>query len=213
MEERVLIMKSNKKTLLIIACAAVIIIAGIAWFGSGGHPKLKVHGEIEAFELEEALSETVYQSDNGLIKLLAFIFINCPDGVCPMTMMDFEHIQNELKDEGLFGTEVELLTITFDPVRDTTEALQQYAGYFNADQKGWRFLRGDEEKIQSIADELKFFYAINEEGAGMHATTMYIIDADHQIRAYHRMSSSQANMDREQIMKDLRALVHEKNKG
>jgi protein SCO1/2 len=172
--------------------------------------ELDIYNQITAFELEEVLTESTYQSDNGKIKLLSFIFIHCPDGVCPMTMMDFALIQEELKNEGLFGNEIELITITFDPVRDTTEALQNYARHFGTDPSGWRVLRGSEEEIKAVADELKYFYHLQEDGSGMHSTTMYIIDGKHQVRAYHRMSSTLESMDKERVIRDLKVLVKEK---
>lgn len=173
--------------------------------------ELEVYDQILAFELEESLSESIYQSDNGKIKLLSFILIHCPDGVCPMTMQDYADIQEQLKADNLFGTDVELVTITFDPERDTTEALQEYAGYFNAESDGWRFLRGSEQEIQEVADELNYFYHLQVDGSSMHSTTQYIIDENHQVRAYHKMSSAYEAMDQEQILDDLYQLVREKN--
>lgn len=202
---------------IIIFFSVVVIVMTIAafiWVFYGNEAiELGVFGEIEAFELEDVIAESTYQSDNGKIKLLSFIFINCPDGVCPMTMVDYAYIQEVLKEEELFGTDVELVAITFDPIRDTTEALQEYAGYFDVDPSGWKFLRGAEEDIQAVADELKYFYHLQEDGSGMHSTTMYIIDEQHQVRAYHKMSSSTESMDKEHIIRDLKLLVDEKNSG
>lgn len=206
-------MTIRKRMITFFALLALIIIAAvIVWFVWNGQAEpLEVYDQISSFELEEVQTGQTYHSDNGKIKLLSFIFINCPDGVCPMTMQDYADIQEQLKEDGLFGTDVELVAITFDPERDTTEALRDYAQMFHPDPEGWKFLRGAEEDIQAVADELSYFYQVDEDGAGMHATTQYIIDADHQIRAYHKMSSTEESMDQEQILQDLNQLVREKN--
>jgi protein SCO1/2 len=43
-----------------------------------------------------------------------------------------------------------LLTITFDPERDTPEALASYASRWQADGTGWRFLTGSPEDIRRV---------------------------------------------------------------
>lgn len=192
--------------LAILATAAVLIWLMLDRQGT----PLGVYDHIAPFALEEVQTGERYHSDNGLIKLLSFIFINCPDGVCPMTMQDYGEIQEKLKKEGLFGTRVELIAITFDPERDTTEALKSYAETFKADPSGWRFLRGTPEEIKAVADDLKYFYNIAEDGTGMHATTHYIIDGSHQVRAYHKMSTVSERMDQQKIMQDLIRLAKER---
>lgn len=204
---------TSKKTYITFLTGLVIIliIAGsVWWYFSNQEAPLQVFGKISTFELDDVMNEETYHSDNEKIKLISFILINCPDSVCPLTMLDFSDLQEQLKKDELFGRDVELITITFDPERDTPEALREYADYFNVDPTGWKILRGEEENIAAVAEELKFFYSITPDGTGIHATTMFLLDREQQIRAYHRMSSGSQAMDKETIMKDIRQLVKEK---
>ena len=43
-----------------------------------------------------------------------------------------------------------LLTVTFDPERDTPEVLATYAARFNADPKMWRFLTGKVADVRRV---------------------------------------------------------------
>ncbi|GAA0370050.1 SCO family protein [Bacillus horti] len=208
-------MQLTSKKYFLILCGMMIfsvLIIGLLWmYVSDANQKLDVLDQINSFELDEVLTETSYQSDNDKIKLIAFIFIHCPDGVCPMTLQDFSQLQDQLKEQNKFGQEVELLAITFDPLRDTPEALQEYAQHFNVDSKGWRFLRGSEEVTEQIASDLKFFYAFEDTGEGMHSTTMFLVDQNHQVRSYYSMSSASESMNQEKILRDIDTLIKEKS--
>lgn len=204
---------SKSKGIILAAMAMLIVVAALFlgyYFTNMKESNLKVYGEIPSFELLNATGEQ-YNSENNKIKLLTFLLLNCPDGVCPLTMVDFSDLEKELKKEGWFGKEVELVAITFDPERDQLEDLLEYSKSFNADLSGWKFLRGEQEEIKALSDSLNYFYYIGEDGAAVHPTTMYILDGDHQIRAYHKMSTSTEGMNKEAILKDIKKLVKERN--
>lgn len=196
---------------IIIAVVFLALLGAILWLGVFQKEEaLEVHDKITPFELEDVMAEGTYSSETDTIKLISFIFINCPDGVCPMTMVDFHDLQEKLKEKGNFGQEVELISITFDPERDTTELLREYAEGFDVDPAGWRVLRGDPAEIQALSDELKFFYGFDNDNNGFHSTVMFLVDKDHQVRSYHRMSKVNEPMDQEAILKDINKLLKEK---
>ena len=43
-----------------------------------------------------------------------------------------------------------LLTVTFDPERDTPEVLNTYAAQWQANPSGWRFLTGDTADVRRV---------------------------------------------------------------
>lgn len=193
--------------------AALIAVLGLA-LGIGIYTGAR--SQAVSFELDEALTPfsmhevqtgTTYRSDNGRVKLLSFVLTNCPDGTCPLTMLDYAELQNELVDRGLFGSDVELLSITFDPERDTAEFYAAYAAAFEANPEGWRFLRATDEVLRAVADELNYVYALGEDGSAVHAVTMFIIDREHRVRARRRMSTSEARMDFDAVLRELVALT------
>lgn len=197
-------------TLLVLG---VIVGATVISFRQASTPTApEPDGSISPFELYEVQGSSSYHSDNGRIKLLAFILTNCPDGACPMTMDDFALLQDDLQERGVFGEDVELLAITFDPDRDTPDVLRDYAGFFGADPEGWKFLRDDEQLIRAIADELGYLYRIDpDRGTAVHAITMYLIDDAHRIRARHNMTTVDGPMDRTAILRDIDAIVAERS--
>src|SRR3989337_880682 len=85
----------------------------------------------------------------GKVALYNFIYTQC-DTVCPMTSNEFASIQKILKEKGLFGERVVLISISIDPDRDTPEVLKEYSGHFGADHSGWYWLTGAKEDIDSV---------------------------------------------------------------
>src|SRR5690625_3593407 len=59
-------------------------------------------------------------------RLVEFMYTNCPD-VCPVTTLEMSKLRHSLEKEGVFGDEVEFITITIDPNHDTQEILKDYA--------------------------------------------------------------------------------------
>src|SRR3990170_1197762 len=68
----------------------------------------------------------------GRLVMLTFIYTHCPD-ICPLTTAKLVQVQNELKKRGWFGRRVVLLSMTFDPQRDTPAVMKAYAAKFKVD--------------------------------------------------------------------------------
>jgi protein SCO1/2 len=111
------------------------------------------------------------------VKIVEFMYTQCPD-VCPVTTLELSKLKNKLEKEGVFGDQVQFVTITIDPKRDTPEVLRDYAGRFQitSDEDGWLFLTGDEEEIRKVADSLRFLYRDPGSGEIIHSTWMYFLD-------------------------------------
>ncbi len=122
------------------------------------------------------------QSLRGKVVLLDFIYTNCPpDEACPVLTAKLVGLQRDLKAAGL-ADKVALLSITFDPERDTTEALKAYAERFKADLSNWHFLRGDEEKTREVAKNYAVFYQADSSGEFTHTSVIMVIDPQGNIR-------------------------------
>jgi len=169
--------------------------------------EIPVLDKVESFEMNTVFGEP-YNLTNNKVKLLTFFYTRCPD-ICPMTMFDFKDLQDQLQEEGLFGTEVELLAITLDPQNDTEEIIREYANLFEADSVGWKFMRGESDETKEIADSLKMKYKKMNDDFISHNTTMYLIDQDNNIRSLFNMANSKEPVDKEEIMKTIRIIVHE----
>lgn len=115
------------------------------------------------------------------IRLLEFMYVNCPD-ICPNTTFQMAKIRDELVKDGVFGDKVEFLTITIDPHRDTIEQLQAYAETFGIDKNdGWHLLRGTPEGTQEIADNFEFQYKDPGNGNYIHTSWTYLLDKNNKV--------------------------------
>ncbi|RYG73103.1 SCO family protein [Lentibacillus lipolyticus] len=114
--------------------------------------------------------------------LIEFMYTNCPD-VCPTTTLKMSQLRHELKKEGVFGDEVEFITITIAPEDDTLQTLQEYAGRFEVtpENDGWKFLRGSEADTKKVADALGFLYRDPGTGDIIHSTYTYFLDEDNNL--------------------------------
>lgn len=125
------------------------------------------------FELTNTHGETITLADSdGKVRLIYFYFSNCETGCVPATYF-LSKVQNELKDEGVFGDQVEILQITFDPERDTTERLIEFAELNKADTSAWHFLRGDEAYSRDLA--LAYNIGVFDLGDGQFAHTNAVL--------------------------------------
>src|SRR5690625_546832 len=136
--------------LLILGIAAGVFYLQVIRPGTAELPKDVVMQT--AFEEEVDFADLPKRA-----RLIEFMYTQCPD-VCPVTTLEMSKLKHTLEEEGVFGDEVEFITITIDPKRDTPEILRDYAGRFEvtSSEDGWLFLTGSEEATKKIADSLGF---------------------------------------------------------
>lgn len=159
-----------------------------------------------SFELTDLDGEQVsLASTNGKARIVYFYFANCPD-VCPPTTFLLSQVQDQLEKEGTLGTEAELVSITFDPVRDTPEVIRDFAERHFADFNGWRFLRGDETKTLQLAKDFGVgVQKVEEDNSYMHYNIITLVDKDGQIRKY--INGSDEDLTADKIVDELNKLL------
>lgn len=126
-----------------------------------------------------------FGDDHTKVKLVEFIYTHCPD-ICPTTTQKMNTLKKDLEKEGVFGKEVEFITITIDPYRDTTEVLNKYMQTFEIENNGnWTFLTGDlkditesHKRIREIADTFQFQYRDPGDGYFVHSSFTFLVDKD-----------------------------------
>lgn len=132
---------------------------------------------------EDIVMENAFEGDYAFAdmpdkaRLVEFMYTNCPD-VCPVTTVKMSELRQQLIKDGVFGEDIEFLTITIDPSHDTAEVLQEYAGRFEVTtaDDGWKFLRASADDTQEVADSLNFRYRDPGTGDIIHETFTYFID-------------------------------------
>lgn len=193
---------------IILSILLLLLVGGIGlivflWMNN---PKLPYLDEVEDFTLEEVHGST-YQLENNKVKLISFFYTNCPD-ICPLTMMDFKILQERLKQEGVFGKEVELIAISIDPKHDQPQVIRDYASSFSADKEGWKWLRGSNDVTIEIASKLQMQYQKLEGDFFSHSTTMYLLDKDNNVRALYDMAYTNKPIEKDKIIEDILYLTN-----
>ncbi|RHW42215.1 SCO family protein [Neobacillus notoginsengisoli] len=168
---------------IIIICVAAIAL-GIA----GGISFFIVRDALaqipEDVELKTQKNEVYrFGDDYTKVKLIEFVYTHCPD-ICPTTTQKMVALKEDLKKNGVFGKDVEFITITIDPYRDTPEVMRNYMGMFGIeDDGGWIFLTGDKdnlkishEQIRKAAEPFQFQYKDPGNGFFIHSTFTYLVD-------------------------------------
>ncbi|MDP4169581.1 MAG: SCO family protein [Bacillota bacterium] len=117
------------------------------------------------------------------LKLVEFVYTHCPD-ICPTTTQKMVALKNKLQKTGVYGKDIQFLTISIDPYRDTPEVMKKYMNSFGISNDGnWVFLTGshasiksDLKKIKEAASSLQFQYKDPGNGFFIHSTFTYLLD-------------------------------------
>ena len=88
----------------------------------------------------------------GKLTLVTFTYTSCPlANFCPLMDQNFATIQRAAAEDPALKGNVSLLTITFDPEKDTPAVLAAHAKRLKADPAVWTFLTGDLVTIHRLA--------------------------------------------------------------
>jgi len=88
----------------------------------------------------------------GQALALTFIFTRCPvPEFCPRLSRNFQAVQARLQAMENAPTNWHLISVTFDPERDTPAVLKAYGAAYQSDPAHWSFLTGSKDKIAELA--------------------------------------------------------------
>ena len=133
----------------------------------------------KSLELQDTSGRVRHLEDfRGKAIVLFFGFTHCPD-VCPTTLAD---IAGAIKTLGPDADRVQVLFVTVDPERDTSQDLATYVGAFDP-----RFiaLRGDLAATQRVAKEFKIYFEKRKQGESYtidHSAQSYVLDPEGRLR-------------------------------
>jgi protein SCO1/2 len=110
----------------------------------------------------------------GKVVGLNFIYTSCVlPQFCYRVANHFSVVRDRFKDR--MGRDLVLLTVTFDPARDTPERLAQYASQWKADPKSWHFMTGNATDVERVCGMFGVdFFA--DEGLMSHSVRTAVID-------------------------------------
>jgi len=124
----------------------------------------------------------------GKAVVVFFGFTHCPD-VCPTTLAEMKTVKNLLGED---GKRLQVLFVTVDPERDTSELLANYVTAFDPTFLG---LRGDPEATATVAKDFKVFYqkvpgSTPDTYSVDHTAGSYIFDPQGRLRLFVRHGQS-----------------------
>ncbi len=186
----------------ILAGGAVIFSFAVALSTAGGEslPKIK---PVPQFTLTNQDGKRLSLKDlRGKILAITFIYVSCAD-TCPLLTAKMAGIQDRLG--AAFGPEVNFLSITVDPERDTPEVLKRYAEAHHANPAGWAFLTGTPTEIRDVAKRYGIYYKKTPGGDVDHTFLTSLVDQNGTLRVQYMG----VKFNPDEMLRDLQSLVKE----
>ncbi|HEU5022766.1 MAG TPA: SCO family protein [Bryobacteraceae bacterium] len=137
--------------------------------------KLRRGDAVPDFTLTDQDNRPVRLSQfRGKVIAMNFVYTRCPlPDYCFRLSNNLAQVQKRFRAE--LGRNLILLTITFDPVRDTPQVLAKYAHIWNADLRVWHFLTGPLPEVRRVCG-LFGVAAWQDEGILTHSLHTVVID-------------------------------------
>ena len=168
-------------------------------------PSLAVIRPAPDFSLTDPDGADVRLSElRGRVVLLSFIYTSCT-AACPLLTQRMAVLQARLAEAGLFPTQVNLVSVTVDPDRDSPAVLARYAQAFTANPRGWRMLRSDRDRLGPVLASYDEWTRRLPNGDIDHPARLHLIDRAGRIREIYNLSL----FDEKQAFLDIRALLRE----
>lgn len=141
----------------------------------------------------------------GHITLYTFTYTNCV-APCPQTGQTMQALQEELASLDTGGLPVRLVTVSFDPGRDTPAELSHYAQEMRANLNIWRFVTGGAAQLkQVIGGPFNTYYTQNSDGTFTFDPTFVLVDGWGIQRARYRSAMPDLGI----LLRDIQLLANE----
>jgi protein SCO1/2 len=218
------------RKLWMIVGVSLLVLAGLAALYQIAAPRLEPLPVYMALPEARLIDENGQAFDlnqtRGKVVVLSLIYTHCPD-ICPLTTAKMKEIQEGVRNAGL-SDQVQLVTFTVDPERDTPAVLTRFASAYDFDPSNWVFLTGTSDQIDILIKGLALYvervYYVNgtpvaESSLAQppadtpylvnHTDRMFLIDRQGNVRALPPGSRT----DVDNAMQLIRKLVHEQPGG
>ncbi|ASN05922.1 SCO family protein [Virgibacillus necropolis] len=163
-----------------------------------------ITSDVQDFAFTNQDGEKVTQNSlEGNFWVANFIFTNC-DTVCPPMTANMARLQEKLKEAGL--EDVQLVSFSIDPERDTKAALKEFGKAHGASFDNWHFLTGyDFQTVKELS--IKSFKSALEElpdsDQFMHGTRFFLVSPEGTAINYYTGTEA-AEMDK--IVEDIKKI-------
>jgi protein SCO1/2 len=137
---------------------------------------------IPAFTLTDQHGQRVSMDAlRGKVVVTGFIYTRCPlPDYCPRVMTHLSVLRDKFASR--LGTDLVLLTVTFDPKHDTPGTLKVFGEQYGANVPGWHLLTGTAEEIEQVCAAFGVEY-YPDEGMITHTLQIAVIDREGRLAA------------------------------
>jgi protein SCO1/2 len=157
------------------------------------------------FKFTNELGQPVSLSDfRGQAIALTFFFTRCPiPEFCPRLSRNFQEAQRKLEALQNAPGNWHLLSVTFDPERDTPEVLKAYGASYQYDPAHWSFITGPKDKIAELARLCDVNFELDN-GFFNHNFRTLIIDASNHLQMVFPTSGDLSDSIVQELLKAAR---------
>ncbi|WP_070137655.1 SCO family protein [Crocinitomix algicola] len=152
--------------------------------------------------LAQDSSEFNNERVKGKIHVANFFFTSCP-AICPAMIAQMKRLQENTNDI----EELQFLSHTIDPKRDSIPKLNQYIKDKNLDTHNWYFLYGEREYVHDLGRNGYMLNAMEDEeaeGGFLHSEHFVLVDREGHIRGLYTGTVTE---EVDQLEKDIRTLI------
>ena len=103
---------------------------------------------------QDSTAVTFPNDYTGDVMVVGYIYTHCPD-ICPRITANMKQVRQQLD----APDDVQFITVTFDPRRDTPSRLKGYRDAYKLDDTSWQFLTGDSTAINGFMDRMNIYHA------------------------------------------------------
>lgn len=155
---------------------------------------------------------TLFAETAGRIAVVAFVYASCGEVAgCPLSTAVLHHLDHDLAADPALSARVTLLTVSFDPERDTPARMAEMRA-LHAPKARWRFAttHGEAELAPLLADfdqpvaKLRFDDGVWT-GLYRHVLKVFLVDARHRVRNVYSTGFLHAGL----VLNDVRTLLAE----
>lgn len=193
----------NKMSInIILAIAGIgLLIGGYFAFGNGQKVRelpyfepiekgLKTNADslnrhlVFDFSLTDQTGKTITRKDfEHSITVVDFFFTSC-QGICPVMNSQMKRVYEKFKG----NPEVQFISHTVNPEKDSVPVLAAYAKHYNADASQWHFVTGDKPQLYKLARKSYLISDTNGNGGKedfVHSQNFALIDKVGHIRGVY----------------------------
>ncbi len=165
----------------------------------------------------EGRAERLHALYDDRLVLLAFVYSSCTDANgCPLALAVLNQVKGRFEAEQALWQEARLLTLSFDPERDTPEVMSAYGAGFHTRNSDWRFLTTASTSalapiLEAYGQPIQREYDAEGRATGQfaHVLRVFLIDKQKQIRNVYSSSFLHADL----LVNDVRTLLLEQQNG